>query len=136
MRPIFRILIELFGPPLLGVVITTIVETINYEESFTFSEFGDMFLTALPVALVISAIPSICYTMLLEISYSMGLQRRSFRAILFSTLLGAFGGASCFVYIPKADVVFYFAIIGAVSAFIVSALIYFCEPREILSANY
>jgi hypothetical protein len=132
MHPFLRIVLEFLGPAFFGGLQAIIVSTIGMKGPFGVGvkEIGAFFL----IAFAFSLIQSLCYVITLEIAYWVGLSRRSYKAIAFSTLLGVLGGMwLTFEFDSGSNLtdLHFFCPIGAIAGAIIASIIYYFEsPQE------
>jgi len=87
MRRALRIAVELTAPPLFGAVLLSI-PAVSFDARNALSMIGLLFMTAYKLA----AIPSIGYTLCMEIAFAAGLDPKKKKAVALSALLGFLAG--------------------------------------------
>jgi hypothetical protein len=97
-----RIAIELFGPPMMGVIIVLTIAEGHALWDFTQGNhrwlghgrfLKDIWILFL-IAYVFAGLQSIVYTLVMEWRFSAGLDPRGWRAVVWSTALGFLSGAA------------------------------------------
>lgn len=83
-----RIAVEVLGPPLVAATILEIIAVVGLREVGA--------LKLIPLFLIfgylLAGLPSLAFTLILEIAFAKGLDPRSGRAVLLSSVLGAASG--------------------------------------------
>ncbi len=133
MNSFSRILLELFGPSLLGGMQAMVVGIVGSQKTFALGGIVQGAIAFFLFALLFCSIQSVCYTVLIEVAYRLGLRRRSLHAIAFSTFLGVLSGASFMFYSDssfKGSSILFFCTVGAIVGLTIAAIIYYFEPRE------
>jgi hypothetical protein len=141
MTRIRRLALEIFGPPLLGWMLSYAAMAIM----LLWRARGDLAIAAkemhpvvllygLGVAFIIAGLPSLAYAAIMEIRFARGLSPRSRRAVLLSTSLGAFAGLAMSVVVRKQPVdaaaVGIMMGTGAIVGFAIASLIRIKTPEE------
>jgi hypothetical protein len=133
MNSVSRILLELFGPSLLGGIQAMVIGIAGSQKTFGPGDIIQGAIAFTLFALVICGIQSVCYTVLMEVAFRRGLRRRSLHSIAFSTFLGVLSGASFMFYSDSSfnvSSILFFCTVGAIVGLTIASIIYYFEPRE------
>jgi len=90
MKRMRRILVEVLLPPLLGGAIFSVHMVTSRRDLQSVSEIPLL----IGFAYLYAFIPSVVYSVLMEVGFSAGLSARSWKAVLLSLVLGGFAGLS------------------------------------------
>lgn len=122
-RPL-RILVELLAPPLLAATIYSLVVLVASRDAI----IAKAFLLILLFAYVFAGIPSVIFTIVLELSFAKGLAVRSWRTVLLASVLGILSGCAVALMFARGfdnqrGVFTIFPALGLVSGFSVGAVV-------------
>ena len=137
MKTALRVVHELIGPPVIGVLLAIasgmIRGTFSGEPIHDIQTFYQAFLGGLFFAVFYVGIQSVCYTLLMEIAFKMGLKPGSKSSVFLSTVLGALAGASFIIYDhgnTKASEFLRMVAIGATVGLVISGIVGRFRPKH------
>lgn len=137
MKTALRVLLELFGPSIIGtlaaMVLLNIRATASGEPIHDVNNFFSALFGVEVFALLYSGIQAIWYTLVMEYAFSRGLKVRSMKSIILSTVLGILSGASFVFYghgYMKATEVLLWCAIGAIVGSVLSCILYLLSPKD------
>lgn len=144
-RTLMRLAIELLGPGLLWTLLMlTLIATLSAftgkpGPSLRYLVSREM-LQVTGIVYLVAAIPSLGYMLLMELGFALGLKRRSWPFLAYSTFIGALSGASLAVpklmgwggitnFLGRGDLV-KLTMVAAISALLIGAILVWLEPKK------
>lgn len=134
MKTLHRILLELFGPSVIG---GSFMYLFAMFASGTRPHVGDIpkgLLLFVMFAVVFCGIQSVLYTIAMEWAFRRGCGRRSAQCILLSTALGVMSGAVILLFVAgqASDrlILLLYPGVGAAVGLLIGTIIFFFEPKN------
>jgi hypothetical protein len=134
MRKLWRVLLELFGPAILGGTLMFFFVISNSDQPIKFRNVFWVLIVYMAFALIFCGIQSVVYTIVMEWAYSRGMNRRSIRSVCLSCILGALSGFAILAIPPGKPFdslsIRLFPGIGTIVGASIASIIYLLEPKR------